>query len=87
MSIQEAISFGIPIIATNVGGIHEIVNNRTGILIEKNFDSKKVAEQIEVFITSNKNQEEFRNGVRNFWKENFDAEKVYTEFYKILTEE
>ena len=87
MSIQEAISFGIPVIATNVGGIPEIVNNQTGILIDKNFDSKKVAEQIEDFITSDKNKEEFRNGVRNFWKENFDAEKVYTEFSKVLTKE
>ena len=87
MSIQEAISFGIPVIATNVGGIPEIVKQETGILIDKNFDIKKVAEQIEAFITSNKNKEEFRNGVRNFWKEKFDAEKVYTEFYKVLTEE
>ena len=33
VSIMEAISFGIPIIATNVGGNAEIVNDETGVLI------------------------------------------------------
>jgi hypothetical protein len=28
------------------------------------------------------NTEVFRSGIKNFWKENFQAEKNYMEFYK-----
>ena len=38
-TMMEAISFGIPIIGTNVGGVKEIINNYTGILLEKDLKS------------------------------------------------
>ena len=84
VSIQEAISFGIPVIATNVGGIAEIVNEQTGFLIDKNFKPTVVAEIIEDFKISNKNSKKFREGVRQFWKGSFDAEKNYQLFYEYL---
>ena len=31
---MEAISFGIPVLATSVGGVPEIVNRRTGHLVD-----------------------------------------------------
>ena len=34
VSIMEAQSFGIPVIATDVGGTNELVNNRNGLLID-----------------------------------------------------
>lgn len=77
----EAISFGIPVISTNVGGCNEIVTSQTGILIPKNFESEKVAFQIEDFYQSDMNTERFRTGVKRFWKEHFDAENNYKEFY------
>ncbi len=82
VSIQEAISFGIPIIATNVGGMCEIVNEHTGFLIDKNVEVFKVAELIINFKRSNKNTEEFRKGIRDFWMANFDASKNYEEFFE-----
>lgn len=33
LSIQEALSFGIPVIASNVGGIPEVVNEKNGCLL------------------------------------------------------
>ena len=71
VSMMEAISFGVPIIGTNVGGCSEIINDSTGILIDKDINPKEVSEIIMRFFSSNKNTEEFRNGVFNFWKENF----------------
>jgi colanic acid/amylovoran biosynthesis glycosyltransferase len=57
-SMIESISFGIPLLSTNVGGCSEICNEHTGILIEKNFDVKEVADrslhfQIQVRIRRN----------------------------------
>src|SRR5690554_1577533 len=46
VSIQEAASFGIPILATNVGGIPEIVNSKTGWLIDENYDTNDTAKII-----------------------------------------
>jgi len=80
VTLQEAISFGIPCISTNVGGVNEVVNEETGILISENFDPKIVAEQIESFNNSDKNQMSFRKKVRQFWLDNFHAEKVFGEF-------
>lgn len=84
VSIQEAISFGIPIVATNVGGVSEIVNEKTGFLITKNFEVKEVAKLISQFRISSKNSKIFRENVRNFWKENFNAEKVYANFSETI---
>jgi colanic acid/amylovoran biosynthesis glycosyltransferase len=84
-SMIEAISFGIPLMATNVGGCAEICNNNTGILIEKDFDVKNVAEKIITFSNSDMNSQPFRNGIRKFWEEYFNAEKNYYEFYKTIS--
>jgi len=38
VSIMEAQSAGVPILATNLGGTSEIVNNENGFLVEKDFN-------------------------------------------------
>ncbi len=86
LAIQEAASFGIPLIGTETGGIPEIVNETTGILIPVDFDIIKVSEIINTFPESKYNTLEFRKGVREFWKENFDAEKNYVDFYRKITQ-
>lgn len=83
VSIMEAISFGIPVIATNVGGTSEIVCENTGWLIEKEFTSAGVRTILEE--NKGKMKEEvFRNNVRKFWENNFNAEVNYKNFAKIL---
>ena len=48
VSIMEAISFNIPVIATNVGGVSEIVNQKfgTGLLVDADSSELMVCEQI-----------------------------------------
>jgi glycosyltransferase involved in cell wall biosynthesis len=82
VSLMEAISFGIPIMATDVGGCKEIANQNTGVLLPKLFDKKNVAKEIDSFLTSEKNNDKFRAGVRLFWETNFSASKNYNNFYK-----
>ncbi|MDQ3192345.1 MAG: glycosyltransferase [Bacteroidota bacterium] len=83
--LQEAASFGIPLLGTNAGGIPEIVNESTGILVKNDVSSLEVAHEITKFKSSFKNSAEFRNQVRKYWKDNFDASKTYKEFYYELS--
>jgi glycosyltransferase involved in cell wall biosynthesis len=85
VSMMEVISFGIPILSTDVGGCSEIVNAQTGILIPKDFNPIKVAQQIKQFRNSKLNTTEFRNGVRNFWEKNFDGNRNFSDFVNMVS--
>lgn len=82
VSMMEAISFGIPILSTDVGGCKEIVNEKTGVLIPLETSMEEVAEIITEFKNSSKNTIEFRKGVREFWEEYFDADKNYGKLFE-----
>lgn len=85
VSIMEALSAGIPVLATNVGGTNEIVSNDHGFLIEKDFDIDIVAKIMEDFLISSKdNKTKYRKNAYKFWYENFNAEKNYSKFVDIL---
>lgn len=81
VSITEALSAGIPVIATDVGGTSEIVNKETGFLIEKDFEVENVARKIENYLKlSIEEQKIYREKAYKFWKENYNAEKNYKIF-------
>ncbi len=84
ISIMEAISFGIPVIATDVGGCSEIVTAATGVLIDKAFDTSALATIIEQFEQSEMATNEYREQVKCFWNENFNATNNYQIFKKRL---
>jgi glycosyltransferase involved in cell wall biosynthesis len=79
VSIMEAISFGIPVIATNCGGTREIVTPQTGLLLEVAFTSESAAALI-VGHLGQFQDESFREGVAGFWKKEFNAEVNFTNF-------
>ena len=81
VSIMEALSAGIPVLATNVGGTAEAVNNKNGFLIPKDFEVIDVVKIIENYLQSTpENQIIYRQNAHNFWKQNFEATKNYTQF-------
>ncbi|MBA3285337.1 MAG: glycosyltransferase [Nitrosopumilus sp.] len=84
VTIIEAVSMGIPVLATDVGGTSEIVTKKTGILIEKDFEPANVASVITDFRNSDKNKIAFRHGARQYWQEHFSAKKNYELFCKKL---
>lgn len=77
VSMMEAISFGIPVLSTNVGGCKEIVNDETGTLFPSQYSPLEIAELIKKFSHSEKNTERFRKGVRKFWLHHYSAEGNY----------
>jgi len=85
VSVMEAMSFGIPCIATDVGGTGEIVNNDHGVLIPKDAAEKDIAEVIRaVYSVSGDEYLAVRHKARRFWKDHFDADKNYKAFFEEL---
>jgi glycosyltransferase involved in cell wall biosynthesis len=82
VTFMEVMSVGIPVIATNVGGVPEIVNSENGILIERNF---KIEELSMIFENLDKNDFKGENAL-NTWEKKFDAAVNYKLFTKILEE-
>jgi glycosyltransferase involved in cell wall biosynthesis len=84
VSLMEAISFGIPVLGCRICGVPEIVNKQTGVLLDLDFEPAQAAIKIEEFLELNSRDENFRNGVKEFWKQNFDADKNYGDFVEVL---
>ena len=81
VSIMEAMSFGIPAIATAVGGTPEIVNNENGYLLSKDPSTKEIAEVIQDFF--NLSEQERLNKQKSAyktWNEDYNATKNYNQF-------
>jgi len=85
VSIMEAISFGIPCLATDVGGTNEIINETNGILINSDVSDEKIAEEIrKVYLLEKENYLILRRNARYYWDCNFNAEKNYKSFIQKL---
>lgn len=81
VSMMEALSFGVPIIATDVGGVREIVNQRNGFLLSANPTVEEVVQGLKSFVElSKENKQLMRKACRFFWLENFNAEACHTSF-------
>ena len=82
VSIMESFSFGIPVIATNVGGVSEIViDGYNGFLIDPNSNSNDVSQIINKFYALNLNEiNELRNNAFLTWKKKFNADSNYKLF-------
>lgn len=85
VSIMEALSAGIPVLATNVGGTSEIMAPEHGLLVEKDFELQEVKNAVSQFLSLPADrQEEYRRNAYLFWQENYSAEKNYSLFLQQL---
>lgn len=84
VSIMEAFSYGIPAIATNVGGNSEIVSdNYNGILLSEDPTPEEVSKALEKMIMSDKDAyKTMSDNAFKTWGENYNAEKNYKNFVK-----
>lgn len=88
VSMMEAQSYGIPIVAANVGGVNEIVNKKTGILLSDNPTILEIVDGIEKILNLSKDEyNKYSMNSYTNWYENFNAEKNYKDFIKELFDE
>ena len=81
VSIMEAISASIPIVATDVGGNKEIVTHESGRLLDVNFSQKSFNEAIDTILYQGV---ALRKSTISFFLNNYDAKKNYNNFYDCL---
>ena len=86
-SIKEAFFLKIPVIATNVGDIPEVIqNNETGILVPSN-DPQSLLEAINSLLEDKDKASKMAENAYDFIIKNFTWEKLiskYVDFYKNL---
>ncbi len=82
-SIMEAVSFGIPVVATRVGGVPEIVCPSTGRLVDPNEPAGSVARAARQLLDG---EGPSRDEIVAFSRANFDAEANFGRFVEMLRE-
>ncbi len=76
-----------PVVATNVGGIPELMkDNETGFLVEKG-NSEKWIEKLSILIDDKQKRKNMGNNGRKFVEENFSWNKIAREFLKDIEKE
>ncbi|SET58089.1 Glycosyltransferase involved in cell wall bisynthesis [[Clostridium] aminophilum] len=87
VSIMEAMSFGIPCVATDVGGTGEIViDGYNGWLVNTEDACQKIANIIDNFCSSVAQVTHFRTNARNTWEKYFNADTNYNRFVQEIIE-
>lgn len=80
VSMMEAASFGIPLLATDAGANSEIVSEESGFLIPVQFSVKEVAKLIDDFFDNVELIKKKREGSRKTFETKYDAMKNYLDF-------
>ena len=74
VSIMEAYSAGIPAVATDVGGVSELVNSSNGVLVNKDFEPIELIESIEYVFNNHK---KLSFAAKETWSDKFNGEVNY----------
>lgn len=86
VALMEAASFGIPLVANDVGGISEVVGVRSGVLMPAEASAMEWAAMLEDERTDSMRTASFREGVREFWMEEFSASNNYSHIGSMLSD-
>lgn len=84
VSIMEAQSCGVPVIATNVGGTSEIISEQVGILLGENPTPLEIALAISSFAQNSKDSLLKRKKSKYNWENNFNSDINYSSFAQML---
>jgi colanic acid/amylovoran biosynthesis glycosyltransferase len=80
VSLMEAISFGIPVLATAVYGNPEVANENTGFNVPFDSENSKITSIIADFAGNIELQQQKRDSARNFFLSSFSASSNYRAF-------
>lgn len=79
VTMMEAQSLGIPILARDVGGINEIVDNNNGFIINNIYENIDMNELIRLY--SFKTEMSYQS-----WNKRYNSEENYKKFYLFLSD-
>ncbi len=84
VSIMEVVSYGIPVLATDVGGTKEIVNSITGKLVPSEINPNDVAHEIASLLNTYSRDKILRERIYQFWNSNFNSQVNYLNFTQLF---
>ena len=86
MSIIEAMSIGLPVAATAVGGIPEAVKDgESGVFVERSADA--LAEVIKRLMDNPAELERLAKGARNAYRNGFDIDTILNSYHRLYMDE
>jgi glycosyltransferase involved in cell wall biosynthesis len=85
MSIIEAQGFGIPAVVLGVGGVVDIVNEQTGIVLSPEANTQDIANAIRTIFEANKFGLKERENIQKLTLEKFHATKNYSKLVQSIT--
>lgn len=84
VSIQEAMSYGVPIIGTDAGGITEMIGDN-GILLSHDPDAEEIAAAIrKIMELGESDLRRMKAASCQKWQEEFDIDETFEKLYAVL---
>ncbi len=85
IAVMEAMAMALPVIATNITGLPEIIiDNKNGYLVESS-NSQQLAKKIKHLYHHPEIREKFKNNSRKIIEEKFNLKKNVTKFEQLIT--
>lgn len=81
VSMMEAISYGVPIVASDVGGVSELVTDRTGILISEAASPQEIAGALRAGLADGRFDP---LSIKDEWRDRYNATANYERFAETL---
>jgi glycosyltransferase involved in cell wall biosynthesis len=82
--VAEAMSFGVPVVAFNVGALHEIIDDKINGFLVPAFKTTLMAEIIEQLINDKGDNIQIRKAAQNKIEKQFNNRKIMENVYNIL---
>ena len=80
---MEAMSYGIPVVARDIGGNSELINNKCGILISSQGTPQEIADAVRRVLEMDRKQNiALRKKARDVVFTSFSEMKNYERFYR-----
>ena len=86
VTIMEAISVGIPVVATSVGGNVEIVTSENGVALSADPDPQEIASVITRLMCDEAGLTRMRAGSKEKWQREYSAQRNYGNFAAAIRE-
>ena len=82
MSVIEALNFSVPVIASNVGGISEIINENNGVKVD-NSNSKVISKKIQTLLYSSDKLKIAQIQARESYDKSFTIHTMYQKYLNL----